>query len=334
MIQGSSLGLKIGIIGTGAAASAHAEVIQALGCEIAAVCSRPESTRAAPFVSRFAIPRQYDNVEEMLAGLDLDGVVVAISWDQTEAVMRTVIDKRIPCLVEKPVALSSEKAEGLWKLAGGDSALIQVGYNRRFYDFVPKVRNRIAAEPPLSIDLQCPEVIAPLVSVHGERILPHILAYMTSHWLDLVSYLIGELAILSMMRTPHSSGKFMVGYDGLLCSTTTSIPVHLRAHLGTPSQTSLTITFREEIWRLCPIERLTIYDGLTRHEPTELVPYRRYEPHVSETVEVDWRFKPGFHGQMQEFVHLMTSSPEPRTGCSLGEAIQVMRLCEKIQGLA
>lgn len=334
MRTGTSSRLRLGIVGAGSAAVAHAEVIQSLGCDIAAVCARPASPRVEGFASRFSVPRIYDDVEDMLAGQTVDGLVVATSWDQTEAVMRKVVGRGVPCLVEKPVALSAGGAETIWKLAGGDSAPIQVGYNRRFYEFMPRLRERLAVEAPLSIDLQCPEAVEPLVIAHGEQILPHVLVYMTSHWLDLVSHLVGDLAILHMHRTPDPSGRYVVSYDGLLRAIRFEIPIHLMAHFGTPSRTALTITFRDQIWRLCPIERLTIFDGLIRHEPTDQVPYRRYEPRVKETAEVDRRFKPGFAVQMQEFLRLVTNSPEPRVGCSLGEAVRVTRLCEQIQGRA
>lgn len=334
MRRGTSATLRLGIVGAGAAASAHAEVIRSLGCELAAVCARPSSPRVEQFANQFGVPRRYDDIEEMLSRRDLDGLVVATSWDQTETVMRNVADRGLPCLVEKPVALSAGGVEAIWKLAGGDAAPIQVGYNRRFYEFMPRLRERIAAEAPLSIDLLCPEAVDPLVAMHGESILPHVLVYMTSHWLDLVRHLVGDLAVLYMHRTPHPSGRYVIGYDGLLRAARFETPIHLRAHFGTPSQTALTITFRDQIWRLCPIERLTIYDGLTRHEPTDQIPYRRYEPRVMETVEVDRRFKPGFLAQMQEFVRLVSKSSEPRIGCTLGEAVRLAGLCEQIQGWA
>ena len=244
MRTGTSATIKLGIIGAGAAASAHADVIRSLGCELTAVCVRPSSPRVERFATQYRISCRYDDIEAMLSEQDLDGVVVATSWDQTEAVMRTVADRGVPCLVEKPVALSAGGVETIWKLAGGDSATIQVGYNRRFYEFMPRLRERIAAEAPLSIDLQCPEAVDPLVGAHGEGILPYILVYMTSHWLDLVSHLVGDLAVLYMHRTPHPSGRYDIGYDGLLRAARFETPIHLRAHFGTPSQTALTITFR------------------------------------------------------------------------------------------
>jgi hypothetical protein len=67
-------------------------------------------------------------------------------------------------------------------------------------------------------------------------------------------------------------------------------------------------------------------------EPTPDRPFRRYVPRVGRAVAVDATFKPGFFAQMKNFVDTRLARVSPNTvGCTLSDALRVLRLCETIE---
>ena len=324
--------LRFGIIGAGQAASAHAEVLRALGHTISGVASRRGSPRTGPFAERFGVEGVFEDWRAMLNEVPCDALIVAVSWDQMQSVSEGLVDCRLPCLLEKPLALTSKAVRHLAERL--DPASVMVGYNRRFYEFLPTIKERLEKEPPRSIEINCPEPIDRLVQLQGEKIIDHMLLYMTSHWLDLVMYLVGDLHVRYIHRTRDGTGRHCLAYNGILEAPSYDVPVHLSVNLGAPSQTAITISFSKSVWRMCPVERLTVFEGLRCVEPSPESPFRRYEPEVVHTSNVDARFKPGFRGQMAEFVDaVVLKSGKVRKGCTLDEAYRVTALCERIAGV-
>lgn len=324
---------RFGFVGCGPIARYHADVVRALGHEVHAVCTRTVSPRRTAFMRDFAVEHAYESVDDLLRRGRLDALVLAVPWNRTEAVVNRMADTELPCLVEKPVALSADALERLLARSPGAAERILVGYNRRFYDFVPELEEAVAARRVISVSASFPDALNIGPDAASQAFAAFGLIYVTSHGLDLLGYLLGELRVLHMFRQlPLGSGGFRA-YDGMLCAAAGDIPIHLQVHFDASSQHELSFHFEDGIYRLSPMERLTIYRGLERLEPTRERPIRRYAPRVDRTVDVDAAYKPGFHRQMANFIDTCVSGLRPNTaGCTLPEALRVLRLCETIDG--
>ena len=186
-------------VGCGKIAYCHADVILAHGHQIIGVAARPNSQNIGLFSEKYQINNCYDDLHKMFNELHPDAVILCISWDQTEKIIEDVINYGIPVLVEKPVALSSDKIIKVLEETGDHSENVLVGYNRRFYDFVPDLKKAISEQELLSVQLNFPEAVANLKQ-QFPTIQNYILFYMSSHWLDLVSYLLGQLNVVVMQK--------------------------------------------------------------------------------------------------------------------------------------
>ena len=318
-------------IGCGNVAKFHADVIYGMGHQISAICARKQSPRIIPFAETYKIKRIYDNWQEMLNKESPDAIVVAVNWNQTELIIENIIKSGIPCLIEKPVALSSEKLIEIISAAEKFNQNVLVGYNRRFYDFVPQLKGVIESEELISAELNMPEAVDFITKTHSSDILDHILLYMSSHWLDLLMYLIGDIRIDYMHRS--GGGDKLNSYNGILYSLRYNIPVHLQANFNAPSQISMSFNFKDTIYKLCPIEMMTVYGGMERLEPDGKVKFRRYIPRVIETYEISADYKPGFYRQMKNFIATCVEHNQTNeTGCTLNDALKVTQLCEQIKG--
>lgn len=72
--------VRVGLVGYGFAAELHMPGFKGLGpdrCEVVGVCGRSRA-RAAAFAAKHAIPRAFESMSEMLAGVEVDAVDLAI----------------------------------------------------------------------------------------------------------------------------------------------------------------------------------------------------------------------------------------------------------------
>jgi predicted dehydrogenase len=325
--------LNFAFIGCGNVARFHADVIYGMNHQISAVCARQQSPNIIPFAEKYKITHTYDNYIEMLDKEKPDAVIVAVSWNQTEHIIEDILKIGIPCLVEKPVALSSARLEQIISSTMEFNKSVLVAYNRRFYDFIPLLKKAIESMELLSIELNMPEAVEFIVKLHSSSIIDYILLYMSSHWLDLMMYLIGDVRIEYMHRSKSSLDNPCSSYNGILYSLKYNIPIHLQANFNAPSQISMTFNFSDTIYKLCPIEMLTIYKGMDRIEADNKIKIRRYMPKVLKSYEVNADYKPGFYPQMESFIETCVKhSRINEVGCTLSDALRVTKLCEQIKG--
>jgi len=131
--------LKIGVVGAGVMGSGHVEYLSQdiPGVRVVALAEPDESLRQA-VLDRWNLEcAGFSSLEEMLDGVELDGVVVA-SPDRFHAEsIKLCLSRKMPTLCEKPLAQSSEDAEELSELAQQSlkdvgHPLVHLGFMRRF----------------------------------------------------------------------------------------------------------------------------------------------------------------------------------------------------------
>lgn len=324
--------VRFGFIGCGNIARFHADVIMALHNSITCVSAREGSKNIADFAKRYSVPAMYSDWRKMIEEQKPDALVVAVTWDQIESIIEEVINYGIPSLVEKPVALSSQALQKVINNTRQFHDRVMVGYNRRFYDFIPMVKEALDKEELVSVELNFPEALNRAVEVKSPKIAEHILIYISSHWLDLLKFLIGDLKVEWMMKKVNNRTNHVEAYNGILRSLKYNVPVHLQANFNAPSNTMITLNFNNSVYRLCPIEVLTVYRGMTLVEPSPENPIRRYIPHIEGTYTTDTSYKPGFLKQMDYFIETYVKGAKGNArSCTLDDALTVTLFCEEIK---
>lgn len=323
--------MDFAFVGCGRVAPFHAEVVSALGHRVSAASARPGSPNIEAFGRAYGVARLYDDWRRMLGEERPDAVVVVTPWNETQTLIADVVTCGAPCLVEKPVALDARTLAHI--IADVDAFLpgVRVGYNRRFYESVTPVREALDKWPLVSIELTLPEAISAVRGTHASDIVRHMLVYMSSHWFDLLRFLVGEVTVLEVYARRKVDLDYATAYHGLLWSTRFGVPIHLRSNFDAPARISIDFDFEDRIYRLSPIETLTVYRGL-RREPSAGGRLHRFEPEVEQVVHVDATYKPGFYRQMEDFVATCASgSAAVSDGCTLADALAVTKLLEEIQ---
>ncbi len=124
---------KIGIIGCGGIAHAHANAYLTQGERIVfTACCDLDAERAKSFAEEFGFERYYTDCYEMMEKEDLDCVSIC-TWNKSHAecaicAMRGGAD----VLSEKPMAMNAAEAQEMLEVSKETGKLLQVGFVRRF----------------------------------------------------------------------------------------------------------------------------------------------------------------------------------------------------------
>jgi predicted dehydrogenase len=125
--------LRIGFVGLGRVADVHYAALNTCSgrARVTAVCdTRPEavSARADAWGAT-----GYCELEDMLDNTELDAVVVLLPHHVHLPVLRTLLARRLPVLLEKPVATKMDEAETIAKLTAEADVPVLVGHNGLFH---------------------------------------------------------------------------------------------------------------------------------------------------------------------------------------------------------
>jgi predicted dehydrogenase len=121
--------LRVGVVGTGALGFHHARLLRGMpGVDFAGIYDK-NPARAAEVAHQLETIA-HPSLDALLERAE--AVTVAVSTPAHAAVGLAVLDRRIPLLMEKPLADSVEGAEQLVRRAAQQGVVLQVGHVERF----------------------------------------------------------------------------------------------------------------------------------------------------------------------------------------------------------
>ena len=128
----SAPGFRVGVIGVGRHASGNLYPnLDAAGLELVATCARHQE-RAAAAAARWGAAHAFDDAEEMLASVELDGVVICVHATDYAPLVRLCLAAGKPVFCEKPGASGSAEAAELAAESERSGVPVVVGYMKRF----------------------------------------------------------------------------------------------------------------------------------------------------------------------------------------------------------
>ena len=125
--------IRVGVIGAGWwAANTHIPALRAIaGVEIAAACRR-DPVRMKEFADVVGVKSVYLNHEEMLDREKLDAVIVCSPHSLHYSHVKSVLERRIPVLTDKPLSIRSSEARELVELAEAQGTLLAVFFGHAY----------------------------------------------------------------------------------------------------------------------------------------------------------------------------------------------------------
>lgn len=138
--------LRIGFVGAGGIAERHLGVLEGLGGVRVAAVADPDEARARRLAER-AGGRAYAERRAMLDAEELDALYICVPPFAHGEPERDAVERGIPFLVEKPLALDADTAEEIARRVDAAGLVTAVGYHWRYMDTVEEAQERLAANP-------------------------------------------------------------------------------------------------------------------------------------------------------------------------------------------
>lgn len=137
--------LKVGIIGCGKIADAHAAQIQRVpGCKIVGVCDK-EILMARQLGERFAITSCFDRVDDLLSRVRPDVVHITTPPQSHCELASICLDAGCHVYVEKPFAIDEKDARRMISLATTRGLKITAGHDDQFSHVARRMRGMVEA---------------------------------------------------------------------------------------------------------------------------------------------------------------------------------------------
>jgi predicted dehydrogenase len=206
--------MRAGIVGTGFAASAHADALARVpGAFLLAVAGTSQQ-KARAAAGRFGAERAYPDYHALLADPHVDAVHDCTPNDMHAEINAAALAAGKHVLSEKPLGVDSAQTAALARHAAASRGISGVCFNYRHYPLVAQARAMIATRE-----------LGPVHLVHGGYLQDWLLfpgdwnwrldsrragasravADIGSHWLDLVQHVTGDeiVAVLADLWTVH-----------------------------------------------------------------------------------------------------------------------------------
>jgi predicted dehydrogenase len=135
--------IRVGIIGCGKIADAHAEQIQRIaGCEIVGVCDR-EELMAKQLYERFRVRKYYSDVNQFLDDSKPNVVHITTSPQGHFELAKICLEAGCHVYVEKPFTINTPEAEELIRIATTKDQRITAGHDDQFTHATRRMRGLI-----------------------------------------------------------------------------------------------------------------------------------------------------------------------------------------------
>jgi predicted dehydrogenase len=312
-------------------ARAHAAAALALGAEIVAVCTaREDSPNWDEFRKIAPQARHMTDGEELVADEAVGAVVACLPWNLMPQWAARLMKTPKPVLMEKPIGFDAGEARVQANAAAASLGNKLVGYNRRFYETVARLRGRVKQGGLKGVRVVISESVESQVERHGRDIIPHLISFCSAHTLDLLLHILGPLRSVALASFPEKGeAATFVSFNGVL-ATAEGVAVTLSLNADDPVNTRVRCLFDDgTAWELSPLETLTVYNGLDVQPPTPQRNIRNYTPRVEARYEADASLKPGCRDQMTAFL-----SGEYGPGARVDDAVAVLALIASLDAVA
>jgi virulence factor len=169
----------------------HNKILLAAACDL-------QLERAQEFCRKYGFRAAYRSIDTMLTQESLDGCIAVVPPQSISEVGIRLLEKKIPCVVEKPLGTSLAEVSALKETAATTGTLNMVSVNRRFM-------------PPLNRAIEWTRSAGPLRYVHctmarHSRREPEFLWATAVHAVDTLRYIAGQVASADIQKLRPAAG--------------------------------------------------------------------------------------------------------------------------------
>ena len=206
--------MKTAIIGCGAIANTHIDVIKHLGLDLVAICDLSKEKAQALLNKHGATADIYDDYEKMFDEAKPDVVHICTPHWEHASMSIAALDRGINVLCEKPVCISREQYEAVKAAEARSTAMMGVCFQNRYLETNEKLRALAADEGAKGIFAAVPwsrdEKYYSSTDWRGRKATEGggVMMNQAIHTLDLTLWMLGEpIAVTGTVTNNHLKGS-------------------------------------------------------------------------------------------------------------------------------
>lgn len=296
----------ISLIGTSRITEHHIKAAKKCGFLIYSISSsRKNSKHLKSIAKKNNIKKIFYSYKECISSSNLKeniSYIVTCKLSDNKKILNELLKYKKKILIEKPVFLNHKNFKGMDKY----SNFIFVGYNRIFYNLVKTLKNKLNLKKRTNVICTVPEINKRNISINS------------CHIVSIIMYLFGSLKIINISR----SSKYI---NTKLVSKNSDINIFF--NFNASENFEIKFFNDEKIFKLCPIEKLSIYKDF---KITNSNGMRKYFPKIIyEKEELNKGFKQGFIGQYEAFKKFVDTNINVS---DINFAEQIIKICNEIEG--
>lgn len=289
---------KIAIIGSGAMARAHLDVLVNVACvEVVGIYSRTK-TNATDVAKKYGIDIVAHSIADLYRKTNADGVLVAVSETATKEVCGVAFAFGWKLLIEKPVGLTLVETEQISAMAKHNMAQAFVALNRRHYGSVKDALALLQAAGDGQRVITIHDQEAPQIAMQAGRD-----KAVTDQW-----HFANSIHLIDLFnvfgRGKIAEIKNLLPWQGAGTMVTHSVLTFESGDVGiyhsvwnAPGLWSMDIETSNVRVTLRPIETLMV----------QTYPSRKCDVKIAH--DEDMEYKPGFFCQIMEFIKALNDNP-------------------------
>lgn len=170
--------------------------------ELVAACDL-NADKAADFCQSFGFIRPYQDLDQMLSVEKPDACVAVMPMEKIVEMGMKLLERRIPCVIEKPLGTSLTEIEKLAQVAQDTQTPHMVSVNRRFMPYLNQARSWMHDRGPLRY--------VRATQVRHRRDEADFIWSTAIHALDALRYIAGEVAAFDVtLPQPRNTAWYLV----------------------------------------------------------------------------------------------------------------------------
>lgn len=322
--------MRLSFVGCGSITEYHLAALKAAGFEPHYCAARLQSKSCIDFSKTSGLDLFDGDAIDLLRENPSDAYFVAVPSCNYKKLIPHIISTDKPALIEKPAAHSAIELKDYLGYKN-----IAVGFNRRFYKVVDKVRNEVAKISDHNITYA--KVVIPETSRESavckkaqDRLLPYYVYDNSCHIIDLISYMFGKIEVINASYISSDNRYIRVAAE---TPELKFIDIDLMIDASENFSIELYLKGTRKIV-MSPIESLKYIEGMEVSEPNAEKPIRTYSPKSTYSFfeSVDDGHKPGFLAQANEFYSFSKFGKRGRLA-SLEDAFNSLSFIDTVESL-
>jgi|TARA_Y100000294_G_scaffold154493_1_gene154154 hypothetical protein len=293
---------NLAFLGTGKIALEYAKIIKNLGFNISYASSSSQNSKSWKKFKRINPKVKYMSSKQIINHKKIDYIFSLLPYIKQIEYFPKLISSKKNMFIEKPFFHNSKKFDKLIRKNKKNLKNKYISFNRRFYDVVKILKNRIKKRDIKFIRVNINENFTQKTlnkSLRFKKLLPYFGS--SSHIIDLLFYLFEKITFLKNF-SKQDNKNYPTSY--VLLKIHRNIPIFLFIEKNVPLKNGIEVIFKDNsIWSLTPIEKLQIFKGykITKNKDKRQN-YLNYEQRLVYEKKEKSDYKPGLKKSIQYFL--------------------------------